>query len=308
MKNNLSFAGIFALAVAMLFIATGCPDEDPNLNTTFKGAAPYRILSVGASFTRDAMTYLRDMLIANGVADNDIDIVNGYVGGQTLAKHVISLKFDMPTYERQSFGKKGSMSIINNARLSEIIASNNWDYISIQQGADQAGNLDAYNDEDIDFLLNYVKENCPNPDVIIAFHQTWAYAANTTQSVFNTLYGGNQLSMYNIIMETVQDKILPRVNDPEGVFDFIIPSGTAIQNARTVFGDTLNSDGYHLNDKGRFIAGAMWLKQIYGKSVNVFDSPYKALNGYTISLEDIGIIAQCVQDAFDHPFQITEQQ
>ncbi|MCL2128059.1 MAG: DUF4886 domain-containing protein, partial [Treponema sp.] len=248
------------------------------------------------------MTYLPDMLIKNGAAGKDIVIVNAYIGGQTLKGHAVGAQYELPTYERQSFGTGGAMTSAYGVKLIDIITSNYWDYISIQQGADQAGNSTEYRDEDIEYLLGYIKDHCPNPGVKVIFHMTWAYAANTTQTVFNTVYGGDQMAMYNMIVETVQDKILPNKG-----FEFIIPSGTAVQNARTVYGDTLNSDGYHLNDRGRFIAGAMWLRQIYGFNVDVFDSPYQALNGYTITLDDMAVIAQCAEDAFDHPFDVTDQ-
>jgi hypothetical protein len=106
--------------------------------------------------------------------------------------------------------------------------------------------------------------------------------------------------MYNAITQTVQNKILSNSR-----FDFIIPSGTAIQNARTVYGDTLNSDGTHLNDRGRFIAAAMWLRQIFDFNVDVFDSPYQAMNGVILTLEDMAKIEKCVEDAFNDPFKVT---
>ena len=51
--------------------------------------------------------------------------------------------------------------------------------------------------------------------------------------------------------------------------DFVIPAGTAIQNARTsLLGDTLTRDGYHLSyDVGRYIAGITWVEALTGKAV-----------------------------------------
>ncbi|MCL2128058.1 MAG: DUF4886 domain-containing protein [Treponema sp.] len=270
------------------------------------GAAPYRILSIGASFTRDAMTYLRDMLVENGVDNEDILVVNAYIGGQTLAGHASNAKSNSPSYTRQSFGTRGAVTNTDSVRLLDLITSSGWDYINIQQGADQAGNPSAYNEADIEYLLEYVKTNCPNPDVKIMFHMTWAYDPHTTQtSVWNSFHQ-DQMEMYNAIVDTVQDKILPYVGNG---FEFIIPSGTAIQNARTVFENVLTTagDGYHLNDFGKFIAGAMWLRQIYGLSLDVFDSPYQAQGNVTVTLDDMAAIAQCAEDAFNDPFEVTEQ-
>jgi hypothetical protein len=279
------------------------PGNEPYPHTG--GKAPYRILSIGASFTRDAMSYMRDMLIANGVDNNDIVIVNSYIGGCTLAQHAANAKSGSPAYERMSFGRRATITSEYGVALLDIVKSSEWDYVNIQQGADQAGNISTYSDEDIAYLIKYIKDNCPNPDVKIIFHMTWAYAKNTTQSVWNSIYGGDQLNMYNMIVDTVQAKIVPYVTS--GDFAFIIPSGTAIQNARGFFGDTLNSDGYHLNDRGRFIAGAMWLKKIYGLNIDgAFTSDYQALNNFTITLDDMVKIQKSVDDALANPFEVED--
>ena len=54
----------------------------------------------------------------------------------------------------------------------------------------------------------------------------------------------------------------------------VIPSGTAIQNARTSFiGDHLNRDGYHLDVKiGRYTAACTWFERIFKH--NVVGNPY----------------------------------
>jgi len=298
---------ILIVALVAAALMAGCGDGGDDLDTDTLGAAPYRILSIGASFTEDAMRYLRDMLTANGAAPRDIYLVEAYIGGQTLAGHAQYAQKDWALYTRKLFGTGGDVSNTSDVKLKDMVASNHWDYIIFQQGADQAGNAAAYREEDIDYLLGFVKEHCPNPNVTIAFHMTWAYAANTSQPVFINTYGRDQMTHYNAIMGTVQDKILPRTGEGSD-FAFIIPSGTAIQNARTVYGDTLNGDdGYHLNDFGRFIAGAMWLKKIYGKGIDVFTSPYQALNDYTITLDDMAKIQNCVDDAFVKPFEVTDE-
>ena len=305
--SRISIAAAFTAALSMALAMVSCSNGDNSGNAKLPGAAPYRILSIGASFTSDAMTYLHDMLVKNGVPAKDIDIVNAYVGGQTLKNHALHAEYELYTYERRTHGAKGSITSIPNVKLKDIVSSNYWDYISIQQGADQAGNLAAYADEDIEYLLEFAKENCKNPNVKIMFHLTWAYDEGTTQqSVWNS-FNGNQMEMYTAITDAVQAKILPYEE-----FEIIIPSGTAIQNARTIFTKVLTGgDGYHLNDFGKFIAGAMWLRQIYGSdkgfNLDVFNAPYQARNNTTISVSDMAIIAKCAEDAFEHPFEVTDQ-
>ena len=54
----------------------------------------------------------------------------------------------------------------------------------------------------------------------------------------------------------------------------IIPSGTAIQNARTSFiGDHMNRDGYHLDlTIGRYTAACTWFEALTHQ--NVTENPY----------------------------------
>jgi len=299
MKKLFGVFTAITLAAAAALSMAACGDQEMEKEES-KGKSPYRILAVGASFTEDAMRYMRDMLIANGAKDEDICIVNAYGPGRTLEQHYTSARYELKNYTRKSFGKNGSIKDTENVTSKSIIAENDWDYIVFQQGGDRAGHPASYKDSDIAYLIDFVKKNCPNPNVKIGFHMTWAYAKNSSQSAFGEFYNGDQTVMYDAIISTVKAKIAPNSS-----FDFIIPSGTAIQNARTFYGDRLNSDGYHLNDIGRFIAGAMWLKEIYGFSTDVFDS-YKALNGYNLSREDIVKIVKCVEDAFAKPFEITD--
>ncbi|MCL2126771.1 MAG: DUF4886 domain-containing protein [Treponema sp.] len=290
--------------VTIIAATAGCPDPDagPGTKPGTAGAAPYRILAIGNSYSQDAMRYMRDILVKNGAASGDIDIVNAYVGGQSLRGHAIAAQYDLASYDRESFGARGAIAKSSNNKLKDIIAGSEWDYITLQQASADSGKPDTYQDDEIAYLLGFIKEHSANPAVKIGWHMTWAYAENYGDTAFDG-YGRDQMAMYNAIIQTVQAKILPNAE-----FDFIIPAGTAVQNARAVYGDILNSDGTHLNDRGRFIAGAMWLRQIYGFGVNVFDSPYQALNGTTVTLDDMAVIEQCVEDAFNAPFEAEGRQ
>lgn len=69
--------------------------------------------------------------------------------------------------------------------------------------------------------------------------------------------------MYDSIRSSVQ---LALAEHPE--ITFLVPSGTAIQNARASWlGDNLNRDGYHLDLKfGRYTAACTWLERLTGIS------------------------------------------
>lgn len=98
----------------------------------------------------------------------------------------------------------------------------------------------------------------------LVWHMTWAYAKDSEHEAFAN-YGQNQGTMYEMIVKTVQKKILPT-----NVFSTVIPSGTAIQNARTSFlGDSLNRDGFHLSiPLGRYVAGLTLVTAVTGADIS----------------------------------------
>ena len=49
---------------------------------------------------------------------------------------------------------------------------------------------------------------------------------------------------------------------------YIIPSGLGAELARQVFGDELTRDGYHLNERGRTLAGMIWAYFLLGKNID----------------------------------------
>ena len=82
-------------------------------------------------------------------------------------------------------------------------------------------------------------------------------------------------------------------------FAGIIPAGTSIQNARSSrLGDTFNlpgssGDGYHLNDKGDYLASLTWYAVITGKSAKTMT--YYGKNGEYKA--DFNILAEAVDNA-----------
>jgi hypothetical protein len=173
----------------------------------------------------------------------------------------------------------------------------------LQQASQTSGKSATYN-ADIDYLVDYVLQHATNPNVKLGWHMTWAYQTGSSHQNFPD-YDKSQRKMYDMICKAVQDKILP--NDS---FSFVIPSGTAIQNARAEFGDVLNvSDGYHLNNTGCYIAAATWLKAIFGWDVASLTAPYTAssVGAPTVITEaSLAKIVASVNAAVKSPFESAE--
>lgn len=216
-----------------------------------------KILSIGNSFSVDAQTYLADLAKAAGFR---FVIGNVYIGGCSLEKHWQLANENTPNYNFSRVTPDDTIKLTGKTLLS-CIQSEKWDYITLQQVSQNSGIIDTYFPY-MSNLINYVKANASNPKVKIVLHQTWAYAKNSKHGGFVN-YHQNQDSMYIAITNTVK-----QVTERTGI-KTIIPSGTAIQNARgSYLGDNLCRDGFHLNLMiGRYIAGCGWFEVLFQKSV-----------------------------------------
>jgi hypothetical protein len=156
--------------------------------------------------------------------------------------------------------------------LREIITDEPWDVITFQQVSQEAGRIESY-EPGLSLMIGYVKGLARVDSVRLGFHQTWAYAKDSDHKGF-AKYNRNQFLMYSCITAAV-DKAM---HYHQGDLTFYIPSGTAIQNARTtVLANTqtkdktvnreLTRDGYHLNlTMGRYVVACTWFEKLTGKS------------------------------------------
>lgn len=218
-----------------------------------------RILAIGNSFSEDAIEYyLFGLAKAGGYK---VIIGNLYIGGAPLDLHLQNAKEDKPAYEYRKVGMDGKKERFPQTSIAKALADENWNFISFQQSSPKSGMFETYV-EPLPLLFNYVKAKATNPKVKYVWHQTWAYAQNSTHNGFVS-YNKDQARMYAGIVDASRKamKLVP--------FDVLVPSGTAIQNARTSFlGDHLCRDGYHLDlNIGRYIASCTWYEAIFRKNV-----------------------------------------
>ncbi len=219
-------------------------------------AGTLRILAIGNSFSQDAVEqYLYELADAAGIKTI---IGNCYIGGCDLDKHLANIRSDAAAYEyrKVSGGKKDNRK---NTSLSQALADEPWDYISLQQASGKSGKYETYSG--LGELISSV--SAAVPEATLVWHQTWAYAAGSTHESFPA-YGSDQMTMYNAIVDASRRAVNehPRLR-------LLVPSGTAIQNARgTYVGDIFNRDGYHLEvTYGRYTAACTWFETIFGIDV-----------------------------------------
>ena len=283
------------------------PDLLPRPNPYKDGI---KILAIGNSFSEDVMLYLYDLLKQLGIdeANNDnIKLVSAAIGGGSLQNHADNVKSgDYSSLIRQTFLANGvkNGAAFGQFTLKEIIEQEEWDVITLQQVSWFSGNSFTY-DPYLGDLIDFVQSNATNPNFKLGWHMTWAWGSNHSGFPSSHL---NQRAMYEAICAAIQGKIVSN-----SAFDFVIPVGTAIQNARGLFGDILNPDETHLGNLGSYIGGAMWVKTITGFDISNLQTGYvadKSLWDYQNSVPPVTIdqtklagIVQSVNAAAVNPFE-----
>ena len=250
-----------------------------------------RILAIGNSFSQDAIEQnLHELGRADGLT---LIIGNAYIGGCSLERHVKNSRTDAAAYAYRKISADGVKTEQKNAKLSDILANEQWDYVSFQQASPMSGQYSTY-ENFLPELYEYVKARVPS-DVKYVMHQTWAYAQDSGHSGFAN-YGNDQMKMYTSIVDAYA-----RAAKLIGI-KIIVPSGTAVQNARTSFiGDRMNRDGYHLDLLwGRYTAACAWYEKLFG---NVLGNAY-APQGLTPDYVEVCQLS--AKEAVRHPDEVTQ--
>ena len=266
-------------------------------NDSYEAVASVRrslkILAIGNSFSVDAMrNYLYDVLKS---ADYDQVILgNLYVGGCSIDTHWNYISSNSGSYEYHKNDDNGKWVTTYGAKAMDALQDENWDIITVQQVSSNSGMPETFGN--LQNLVNWVNQYKTNPSAKVLWHMTWAYQQDSTHEAFPN-YGSNQLTMYNAIVNTVQNTVL----NIDGI-DGVIPAGTAIQNLRqTSLGDTLTADGYHLNDQhGDYTASLTWYAAITGETLDLVD--YAPASVVT----DVFTIKRAVGRAIIKPYEISD--
>lgn len=247
-----------------------------------------KMLSIGNSFSQDALFYFRGLADDAGI---EVDVWHMCIGGCSLERHYNNMMADLPEY---NFSVNGEVRPA--ATLSEVIETEQFDIVTIQQVSHMSGLYSTYHPY-VDALAAYIRKHQPNAK--LWWHKTWAYEIDSSHSGFAP-YSKSQEIMYKAIC-----KVVEKVND-EMKFDGIIPSGDVIQTLRSrpEFNypqePSLCRDGFHMHLLyGRYAVAATWFETLLGGNIleskfNSFDERVGEL-GET-ALHRIEIIKQTVHE------------
>ena len=262
-------------------------------NTKWDGKS-LKVLCVGNSFARNATKVLYQIAQAHGVQEITLGIL--YIGGCSVETHWLNAQSGEAKYQYYK-NTIGAWELMENVTFNYGLQDEQWDVITITQGQGLYGVPSSY-DGCLEELIGYLNTYKTNPNAQIAFHMTWAFPKDSTIERFN-YYANNQDTMFKCIVETALDRILPT----EGV-DFLLPSGSVIQNARTAMGDVFSaSDRFHLGALGEYVSGYVWFSYLTGQPIDEL----KYIDNSVGSSEDTRqIILDSINAAFRDPFTVTD--
>ncbi len=277
---------------------TSVPGDEPEKEYKWEDDNALKILAIGNSFSIDSLQYVYQ--IADNIGIEEIVIGNLYIGGCSIDTHVENITNDNAAYDFY-YNSNGVWQHTANSKISTAILAENWDYISMQQASGYSGVASSY--EKLPTLIAEVKKLC-GENTKLVWNMTWAYQQGANHWDFPK-YSNDQMTMYNAIVSAVNSEILTNKD-----ISMVIPTGTAIQNARTSFiGDTVTRDGYHLSlDLGRYIAGVAVVRALTGLSV---DGLTYAPDGVKNSIHHesyISVAIECANNAVNNPYAVTNSQ
>ncbi len=273
---------LFFLAFTNLRAQLPSPKEDDII----------KVLAIGNSFSDDALEhYLYELA---STAGKKIVIGNLYIGGAPIGLHLKNAHNNLKAYSYRKINVDGKKNKTEQVSIEEALADDNWDYISLQQASPLSGKFNVIM-EGLPDLWTYVTAHA-HEDSKLVYHQTWAYQQDSKHEGFAN-YNKQQLVMYDSIVHVA------KALDKSGDFAFIVPAGTAIQNARTSsIGDHMTRDGYHLNlDYGRFTAACTW----YGKLFKL-DPRKNSYRPEKVTEEQAKIAKESAYKAIKKPFKVSK--
>lgn len=210
-----------------------------------------RILAIGNSFTVDGTDYVQYLVGKSGIDKKRFCIYTLTEGGTTLSHWVKYFK------EGKEFKAKrltGDIIMPVDYGSPKDIIAQNWDVIVLQQLSNYSDDLDKI-EPDLREMKDAITSVCLNPNLAFAWQMTWSYWNKYSTSHPRGEHGWRDI-------ENTVEKIVENTG-----INHIIPTGTAIQNARSSVLNTeheLTRDGKHLGyGVGQYVAACTWFEYFF---------------------------------------------
>ncbi len=280
-------------------------EESISIDPLLQKKDTMRLLCIGNSYSLDGTICLPQLMVDMGISTKTFGIYCAMYAGASLEYWYNNLVNNDTIKYIYRMG--GSITLSEKNRTLRDLLHEQWDVIVLQQYSDDSDKYETHVPY-IGILKEVIQHECPNKDLVIAWHLTWSHASNFERGPYSE-------KGWEGIAECTN-----RITNNYGI-KTIIPVGTAIQNARSC---DLNDDmeitrgGSHLSyGVGHYIAGLAWFetlcRPIYGiscigsipsesmKRIDATKTPF-----YSITEENYLKCQECVSKAIEKPFSIAK--
>ena len=250
-----------------------------------------KVLMIGNSFSLNATQFVPQMS-----AEQNVDVTIGilYRSGETLENHLINAQSNdaiYTYYERTSINGVTNLTTHTNFTFSQALERNEWEYVTFQQRSSDSNKYETYQPFLTD-LKSFV-ETSLTQTVNFGVLQTWALSSTVNP---------NQQEAYTAIVGAYRQAMI------DSDLSFILPAGTAIQNARSIadinaIDNELTDDGYHLGELGKYIASASVFESLFRGHGSVEQMQFKP---NTVNNYQRYVASKISNNSVDYPERITE--
>ncbi len=253
------------------------------------------LLAIGNSFTDGPF---RELIKILKLSNENCIIAEIVIGGASLKDISVSAEENFNNFSYTEFRSWSNEFVnINNCTFKEIIYRYDWNIIFTQQLSSYSLDYKTFQPY-LNNLYELIKELRTMP-FKFGLQMTWAYSSEYFNSRKST-----QDEMYKLVVEAYKEAV-----ESNNMIDFLVPSGTAIQNARGTplaqFDHELASNDYvHLGELGNFIVAMTWYTKVFNKTLS--KDLVKQCFDNSISDELINKMLQSVNYAIISPYNVTK--
>lgn len=271
-----------------------------------------KILAFGNSFMRNSCWYL-SQIAKNGCGVN-LTVGNLYTGGTNLYNHYAAVRNGSAVYEYAKITDGAIVTNVNGKTAKYGLLDERWDVVILHQYLPWAQPYEPF----LSLLIGQICDilgYCPK----FYINATWAGSVDNNATYYGYATEQDMLdAVWMYAKQAVKDS---------GVLN-VIPTGTAIQNARTLsYANAYNRfvnaspDFHHLNPAGGFIAACTLFEKIVTplNGVHCSDTTFRITATTSLPPETTtqpGILVtdsnylsmcQCAIDAVSDPWSVTNQ-
>lgn len=248
-----------------------------------------KVLTIGNSFAENASAYASDI-----AADQGYELMFGYIKypSCTIAQHIENAKNNSAVYKFEYTDSSGRYTVKdgneNCATLREALEYTDWDIVVLQEGSTASENSENF--AGLTELIDIVKSVLPAAEIML--HETWSWGTwdDVKDEVKINIDGVSQTLNVDVRCYNIMSNYASASTLYAGGAE-IIHSGLAIELAREYYGDHHKFNDYddgnyqHLNELGKYIAGAAYVATIFGCDIreNTFGDGNTAFDGLDLT-------------------------